>query len=215
MSKGDENSEATATPRETTGGLVRVRLTCTGKSPHLQNRLSEETLEGIRTKQKAAKTAPRKTPREECEPKVHSFQGKPVIPMPNIVACLIEAGRYLRLDGKRQMSTASSTMLPAFVEFEGDFTALVKRNGATVATWEPDMRQGRNPNGGEAVCVCRPRFDEWQFDLEITIDSTQISTDKIRELFDIAGARIGLGDFRPARKGTFGRFTVTRWEVKN
>lgn len=38
----------------------------------------------------------------------------------------------------------------------------------------------------------------------------------VRELFDIAGSKIGLGDFRPDRRGPFGRFTVTMWspEVK-
>ena len=37
-----------------------------------------------------------------------------------------------------------------------------------------------------------------------------------RELFDIAGSKIGRGDFRPDRRGPFGRFTVTMWspEVK-
>ena len=33
----------------------------------------------------------------------------------------------------------------------------------------------------------------------------------MREILDAAGKRIGLGDFRPARKGPFGKFTVTHW----
>jgi hypothetical protein len=34
----------------------------------------------------------------------------------------------------------------------------------------------------------------------------------VRQLVDDAGQRIGLGDYRPARKGPFGRFKVVHWE---
>jgi len=30
---------------------------------------------------------------------------------------------------------------------------------------------------------------------------------------DSAGKRVGLGDFRPARKGPFGKFRVDEWKV--
>lgn len=36
-----------------------------------------------------------------------------------------------------------------------------------------------------------------------------------REIVDAAGKRIGLGDFRPACKGPFGKFTVTSWGADN
>jgi hypothetical protein len=32
-----------------------------------------------------------------------------------------------------------------------------------------------------------------------------------RKLVDDAGKRIGLGDFRPDRKGPFGKFVVSNW----
>lgn len=36
---------------------------------------------------------------------------------------------------------------------------------------------------------------------------------QLREIFDIAGRRIGVGSFRPARKGPFGKFKVDLWQV--
>jgi hypothetical protein len=36
----------------------------------------------------------------------------------------------------------------------------------------------------------------------------------LREIIDAAGKRIGLGDFRPACKGPFGKFVVTEWHVE-
>lgn len=35
----------------------------------------------------------------------------------------------------------------------------------------------------------------------------------VRSIVDDAGKKIGLGDFRPARKGPFGRFVVKEWVV--
>jgi hypothetical protein len=33
----------------------------------------------------------------------------------------------------------------------------------------------------------------------------------MRDIVDAAGKRIGLGDFRPACKGPFGKFVVVKW----
>jgi hypothetical protein len=36
----------------------------------------------------------------------------------------------------------------------------------------------------------------------------------VRELLDIGGKRVGIGDFRPSRRGPFGRFKVVSWKRK-
>jgi hypothetical protein len=36
----------------------------------------------------------------------------------------------------------------------------------------------------------------------------------LREILDASGKRIGLGDFRPACKGPFGKFVVVKWEIE-
>ena len=59
----------------------------------------------------------------------------------------------------------------------------------------------------------RPRFDEWRVSFTLEVDETLFSEALVRELLDIAGKRIGLGDFRPERKGPFGRFRTDAWRV--
>lgn len=39
----------------------------------------------------------------------------------------------------------------------------------------------------------------------------EITVKLFSEIVDAAGSRIGIGDFRPACKGPFGRFVVTSW----
>lgn len=41
-----------------------------------------------------------------------------------------------------------------------------------------------------------------------------ITAGLFREIVDAAGKRIGLGDFRPACKGPFGKFVVTSWVIQ-
>jgi hypothetical protein len=136
-----------------------VKVVCRGTSPLFMNRMSESTLESLRTKikpPKAARVGTTRTPREEAQEKLHLYQGLPSLPAENLMACLIAAGVFLRLDAKRQISTARSTILPGLMTIL-DFTLpLTMPDSKESATWEADVRQGRNPNGGEAVAICRP-----------------------------------------------------------
>lgn len=195
---------------------INVDVTCRGVTPMFMNRMSESVLEGIRTKAKPSKTkgiGQTTTPREDAGPKVYTdSRGVPGIPSTNLMSCLIAAGVFVRLDAKRQLSTGKSTMLPGFLSVNTAFIYLLDAKGQPAA-WEADVRQGRNPNGGEAVAICRPRFDEWMFTVPIQIDTAEIGENVIRDLWDKAGRRIGLGDFRPARKGVFGQFVVDRWKA--
>jgi hypothetical protein len=49
--------------------------------------------------------------------------------------------------------------------------------------------------------------------LEISIDTSIMGLDVVKKIFEAAGSKIGVGDFRPAKKGPFGMFSVTGWEV--
>lgn len=194
---------------ESNGGLVRIKVTVQGVSPLLMNKMSKDQLQALWSKEKPARTAARPTPREHAERALHTLEnGKACIPPYMLMSCLIAAGQFVRLDGKRQVSTAKSTVLPGLMTVENAEISLKHAK-----PWEVDMQQGRNPNGGEAVCIVRPRFDEWSFSVKVAVDTTQIATTTIRTLWDLAGQRIGLGDFRPQRKGTFGRFVITEWKV--
>lgn len=196
--------------------LVEVELR--GTSPLLMNKMDESTLEGLRTKvkkPKAANVGTTTTPREDAERKVYVSEDGPYIPGQSIMACLIAAGQHVRLDGKRQISTAKSTVLPGLMTLLTSAPLLKEPDTDKAAIWEADVMQGRNPNGGEAVAICRPRFDAWCCTMLIDIAETEVGEMTIRDLFDKAGRRCGLGDFRPQRKGIFGQFVVERWERQN
>jgi hypothetical protein len=196
--------------------MILIRVKCRGTSPLLMNRMSEDTLEGLRTKAKKPKNkdvGKTSTRREDAEPKVYlSKAGAPVIPGENLMSCLIAGGVFIRLDAKRQVSTGKATLLPGLLTLLDTQLQVVDPDTGKPATWDPDTRKGTNPNGNEAVCIVRPRFDRWAFVAKIEIDDSEIGENAIRNLWDLAGRRIGLGDFRPSRKGIFGQFVVECWD---
>ena len=163
-------------------------------------------------KTKTPKSAPRPLPREAAEPKLHQVDGWPVIPANCFMACCINAGVLIRLDGKRQVSTSKATHLPGFFSIEEPYAKLYTKDGKK-PKWEVDIQRGVNPNGGELVAVIRPRIDEWRFTFHVMCDFDTLGETSIRELVDKAGMSMGLLDFRPNKKGIYGKFVVDKWKV--
>lgn len=195
-------------------GLVQVNVVVQGKTPLIQNAMSQQQLLDIWFKKKAPKTATRRQPREEATSKLHVLaDGRPHVPSTALFACFINAGQFIRLDGRRQISTADKTVLPSMMTLLTKELPITLPGSNQSAPWEVDIQQGRNPNGGEAVCIIRPRFDLWQLSFVVEVDQQLMSLAMARELIDIGGRRIGLLEYTPRHRGTFGCYLVTLWEV--
>jgi hypothetical protein len=48
----------------------------------------------------------------------------------------------------------------------------------------------------------------------LIVDEDEMPIETLKEIFDVAGRSVGIGDFRPAKGGPFGRFMITRFEVQ-
>jgi hypothetical protein len=196
------------------GGLVQVNITLVGVTPLLMNAMSEAELLRLWDKTKPPKSAGRPKPREAAASRVHQLpDGRPHVPLMAFYKTLINAGQFIRLDGKRQITTDKKTILPGMLTVLSNLLPLTRPGTDESTRWEVDIQQGRNPNGGEAVCIIRPRFDEWQLCCTVEVDQEQMPLTMARDLVDIAGKRIGLLEYTPRHKGTFGRFNVTAWAV--
>jgi len=189
--------------------MQRVRVTITGVSPLLMNPATEALIEQLRTRTPAQRRRDWTAEEEAGEKLYKNAKGLIGIPIENLLASLVEAGRSVTLTGRSKVSTATSTQLYAFLSAEEDFLPFP----ADYQHWQVDKRRGRNPNGGEMVALTRPRFDNWSVTVTLVIDESLIDLSKIRELFDIAGRSVGLCDFRPGCRGRFGRSAVTAWDV--
>ena len=75
-----------------------------------------------------------------------------------------------------------------------------------------DSRPVVNPTTRGRIMCHRPRLNEWGVSFEIEYDDLLLTEIQLRRVVDDAGLRVGLLDFRPEKKGAFGRFIVINWK---
>jgi hypothetical protein len=184
-----------------------IRATCEGISPILINAATDELLDQLRGRIRVVKDRDA-TLEEEAAKKLYvNTTGQPGdgIPALNLFSSMIIAGRKVK-NGRTQVSTASTSTLPGFLAIQESFLLFDEDE-----TWVADKRRGTNPNGGEMVCIVRPRFDKWGFDVTFELEDSEASPTIVKEILRVSGNFIGLGDFRPAKRGPFGRFRIVEW----
>jgi hypothetical protein len=192
-----------------------IDVTIEGRRPILFNRMTQDQLLAIYNKEKKPKNQARPEPRDWAEQRLYrTNDGVPCIPVNMMMACLIGGGRFVRLEGKKMVSTAKGSLLPGLLTIVDDVLPIIRLDGKP-PVWEVDVQGGKNPNGGEAVCIIRPRFDIWAAKMTIRIDTVSLGEPAFRDLFDFAGMRCGLGDFRPEKRGTYGLWQVQCWEKRD
>ena len=187
---------------------MKIAVEIEGIVPIMCNRFTDEAAESATSGTRLASNVDRGTPREQAESRLYKGADEKtlIIPAPNLFSCLIEAGKFHKA-GKSKLTTLKSSLIPAAMCIEEIELAIKSREG-----WRVDTRAVRIPTTGGRINKHRPMFDDWSLTFTLDLDSDFISAKLCRQIVDDAGKRIGLGDFRPACKGPFGRFVVTSWQ---
>lgn len=106
--------------------------------------------------------------------------------------------------------SVTMTSLRQFMFMHGELTKadpqqLVRIEG------EPHMREDVVRLGGpsrSADLRYRPEFPEWSTSLKVTYVTSSLSRDSVLSLIDAAGLGIGVGEWRPEKRGEFGTFAI-------
>jgi hypothetical protein len=196
------------------GNKVKIACSIQGETPLLCNRFTEANAAKVSAGSSSAITTGGKgTPREQAEPKLYlTPTGDPMIPGPNVFAGIVAAGTFHKA-GRKQITTGKSSLVPAGISIDEIECEIENPDGGPVR-WEVDSRSVVNPSTSGRMMCHRPRFDTWRISFTLTVDESMFDEKIVRLLVDDLGSKIGLGDFRPARKGPFGRFVVVHWEKK-
>lgn len=189
--------------------MKEIHVRIEGKTPLLCNRFTDEAAMSATSGTRTTLKGDKGTPREQAERclYVSEHDKKPVIPQPNLFRCIIDAGKFHKA-GKSKVTTQKSSLVPACVELEEVEYPIEHKED-----WDVDTRAVRIPSTGGRILKHRPRFQDWALEFIVKLDDGMMSVSVLRDLFDDAGSKIGLGDFRPDCKGPFGKFRVTKWEV--
>ncbi len=186
---------------------MRILVEITGVSPLICNAFHDEAAQAATNGTRGSSAAAdRGTPREIAEKKLYRCpDGTPGIPQPNMLRSLVDGGQFHKI-GKTQVTTTARSMMFSCVDVRGVMLPIIHKQ-----PWRIDIRPVVIPATKGRILAYRPCFDDWAVEFEIELDTTQMSEKLLRAIVDDAGSRIGLGDFRPARKGPFGRYCVTQW----
>ena len=189
-----------------------VKVEIQGTSPLLMNKFTDAAALAVSGNTSAVLTGNKGTPREQAEKKLYLDEhGVLHLPGPNIFRAIIDAGAFHKA-GRTKITTQKSSLVPAAVAIVELACPIAGPDGDP--KWEVDSRGVVIPSTGGRVMAHRPRLDAWRVSFTLEIDTSMFAVQLVRQLVDDAGKRIGLGDFRPARKGPFGRFVVIKWEVE-
>ena len=187
---------------------MKINVTIEGVTPLLMNRFTDATEVKLSSGTTATYKGDKGTPRDQAQPKLYADdKGKLYVPGPNIFAAIIAAGVFHKA-GKSKLTTMKTSLIPAGLMVEDMVCSL------NTDKWEVDSRSVVIPSTGGRVMCHRPRVDRWACSFTLDVDTTMFSPDLIRAVIDDAGKKIGLGDYRPSRKGPFGRFVVKTWNVE-
>jgi len=179
-------------------------ITIVGTSPLLMNRPSQLD---IGDKSKTAKRETQ-TPKEIAEAKLYiDSEDRIYCPATWFHGCIVEAGKQKKMLGKGSARANYSKVCGSSVEIN-PFEILLKDK------WKVFSILAVNPTTKGKNILHRPQFDKWELNFEVAFEEEQIEVSVMKEIFDIAGRQVGVGDWRPAKKGRFGKFQVTLWKEK-
>jgi hypothetical protein len=171
--------------------MEKVKVVIEGVAPLLQHRFP------IEENNKSKKKKKEYIPQEDAEKSLYRDE-KGVIyePATHIFGALIKAGIRFQYE-KRQ---TYSNIIKSSVLVTPD--AIPHK----IQKWIIDSRPVVVMRA--RILRSRPKFEKWGLEFIIEYDDELIGKDRMKEILDYAGLRIGLGDYRPL----FGRFIVTKFE---
>ena len=141
---------------------------------------------------------------QDAVKKLYSINGTIYQPASHIRGTLINAGKDLRIKGKGKATYSKTLASMVVVEPEAiphKFKEWTVFPACTV-----------NPSTKGRIVTYRPKFDKWELEFRLIIDD-EVPIEVVKEALERAGRYVGIGDWRPATKGMYGKFMVTKFDV--
>jgi len=170
--------------------VKKLKATIQGKSPLLMHAYKGAEPSDLKNR----------TPQEQAE--FHTYRNSKTrelyLPVENLMRALIAGAAYSK--GKGRASLQKTVAAGLFIE--------ELHIGLGTDTFVVDTRGVVIPATRGRVERHRPRLDEWSGSFTVVYDEDLLSETNVKKILSDTGALVGLGDFRPERKGPYGRFSV-------
>lgn len=175
-----------------------------GTMPLIVHNFSEKSKRQMLDAQQGRKT-PKATRDPETEYNAAFYRTKDGygFPVTAFKAATIGAARFYGKD-------VSMTSLRQFMFMHGQISDNDPQSLVEIVG-EPRMREDIVRLGGpsrSADLRYRPEFPEWSTTLEVTYVKSSLSRDSVLSLIDAGGMGIGVGEWRPEKRGEFGTYRI-------
>lgn len=184
-------------------GTETIRVPLIGTAPLIVHKFGEKAKRQMLDAMQGTKSPKEpKNPEAEYEAALYRHDdggyGFPVIAFK---AASVSACRFF---GKAMPMTLARQCIFMDAEFS-------KRDGVKLARIDgtPHMREdvARVSNGGTDLRY-RPEFTEWATSIDVTFVKSMLTRESVLSLIDAGGLAVGVGEWRPERKGDFGTFMI-------
>lgn len=118
------------------------------------------------------------------------------------------AGSNHKMRGTRR---TARFVVPSAIRMTSDTITILNGHGPA-KDFEVDSRPVTIPATKGRIMRHRPRFNEWGAKFDLVVNETLMTVELAQQLLEEAGQQIGVGDFRPEKRGPFGTFRVTKFE---
>jgi len=174
--------------------VARIKVSIEGISALLMHRFPLEPIEAIdkKSKEDQAEIGAYRTP-----------DGKLYVPSVAMQRALVNAASYSKGKGRATLAKIAA----ACIMISPEYLILAPQK------YTIDARAVVIKATGGRIVRYRPRFDKWKLSFNLEYDDTLLTNEQVRKIVDDCGQRVGILDFRPEKKGPFGRFMVTKWET--
>ncbi len=182
---------------------MKYNVIISGLTPYMQHRMDDIKLEEWEKARGKIAERPDINKTDAIRAEYHCYrnsEGKCYIPSEHIRQSLIQAGTFMKSKVGVRTKSMKSIVASTFM-IEPDEIIVPDYNAI-------DKRSTVNRNVKARVLVIRPKWTEWGAEFVLNVLEPTITDETIIKLLEYAGVYIGIGSYRPANNGMFGKFKL-------
>lgn len=183
-------------------------VTIEGTSPLIVHKFSEKARKMMLAKQmKETVVREAKNPEEDFRNALYYLDPNPKAPKKERYGFPCDGLKQAMVRAAKALGMVMTDAKGAFF-IEGEYASREGRDMIEIVG-TPEMREDVvRLETGVADIRFRPQFTKWSSNVTISFNGSNISEEQIANMVSVAGYSVGLGDWRPERNGTMGRFVI-------
>jgi len=178
----------------------KIKVQIEGTTPILFNRFRDTAIEGKSKKRTGAMAE------SEVEDKLYIYNDKVCLPAVYLKNCITEASKQFKIVGKGK--STYSKIVASTVDVSPNMIELES------GKYEVFRISAVNPVTKGRMMTERPKFNTWKAEFEIIANDPAVPISVLNEILEHAGKYVGVGDWRPEKKGMFGKFMITSFKTE-